>query len=223
MNRRPMLITSAVVIGAMTVLGAWAWLQLPADARIPIHWGIDGEANGWADRTVGLFLIPVLSVAMVALFWVIPRIEPRRANLERSARAYGAIWIGVIVLLGGLQVLTVISALGHTDVDVTRLVFAGTGALFVVMGNYLPKVRPNYMMGIRTPWTLTSDLAWTRTHRVGGWLFVIEGVVLFLLGLSGVDGSVLVAVLLASIGLTIAFTFAYSYIVWKSDPERRTT
>lgn len=223
MNRRPMLITSAVVIGAMTVLGAWAWLQLPADARIPIHWGIDGEANGWADRTVGLFLIPALSVAMVALFWVIPRIEPRRANLERSARAYGAIWIGVILLLGGLQVLTVVSALGHTDVDVTRLVFAGTGVLFVVMGNYLPKVRPNYMVGIRTPWTLASDLAWTRTHRVGGRLFVIEGVVLFLLGLSGVDGSVLVAVLLVSIGLTIAITFAYSYFVWNSDPERRTT
>ena len=121
--------------------------------------------------------MPVTTIAIAALLAVIPRFEPRRANLERSGKAYGAIWITVVTLLGGVHVLTVAAALG-ADLEISRLVLIGTGLLFVVIGNYLPKVRPNYLMGIRTPWTLASDLSWTRTHRLGGRLFVIEGLVL---------------------------------------------
>lgn len=222
MNRRPMLITSAVVIAISALVGAWAWLQLPAGAQVPTHWGADGQVDGWADKTIGLFLVPLLQVGMTALFWVIPRIEPRRANLERSATAYGAMWIGVIVLLGGLQLLIVAAALGST-IDTSRLVFIGTGALFVVIGNYLPKVRANYLVGIRTPWTLTSELAWTRTHRMGGRLFVLEGLGFILLGVLGVTGTALVVAILAAVAVLLVFTFAYSYVVWKSDPEHRST
>ncbi len=111
-------------------------------------------------------------------------------------------------------------ALG-AELDLTRIVFVGTGVLFVVIGNYLPKVRPNYMMGIRTPWTLTSDVAWTRTHRLGGRVFVIEGIVIAILGLIGIDGMTLVWVMLGAIGILLVVTFAYSYQVWKTDPEKR--
>ena len=106
--------------------------------------------------------------------------------------------------------------------DMTRLVFVGTGALFVVIGNYLPKVRPNYLVGIRTPWTLTSDVSWTRTHRIGGRLFVIEGILMILLGLVGVTGVALVGALIGGIVVLLVVTFAYSYQVWKADPEKRT-
>jgi uncharacterized membrane protein len=125
-----------------------------------------------------------------------------------------------MVLLGGLHLLAVGVALG-SDLDLTRIVMIGTGGLFVVIGNYLPKVRPNYMMGIRTPWTLTSDVAWRRTHRLGGRLFVIEGLALMLLAGVGVSGSALVVVLLAGIGILLAVVFTYSYQVWKTDPDRR--
>jgi len=156
------------------------------------------------------------------LFAAIPLIEPRRRNLERSATAYGAIWVGVMLLLGGLQLLVIGAALG-ASFDMTRLVFFGTGALFIVIGNYLPKVRPNYMVGIRTPWTLTSDVAWTRTHRMGGRLFVIEGVAMILLGLVGVTGVALAGALIVGIVILLVVVFAYSYQVWKADPEKRTS
>ena len=220
MNRRPMVIASAIVVAAMLVVSAWAWLQLPADAQVPIHWGPDGRADGFADKTVGLFLLPIVTVAIGGLLWVIPLIEPRRENLARSATAYRATWIAVVALLGGLHALAVASALG-ADLDITRIVLVGTGSLFVVIGNYLPKVRPNYLMGIRTPWTLTSDVAWDRTHRLGGRLFVIEGAVLIVLGLLDVPGEALVVAFIGAIVVLVAVLFAFSYVVWRSDDARR--
>lgn len=220
MNRRPMILASIAIVGAMLLLSAWAWAVLPADAVVPIHWGADGGPDGWADKTVGLLLPPGLAAGIAVLFALIPRFEPRRANLERSGTAYRAIWIGVLLLLAGVHLVAVGVALG-ASLDVSRLVLAGTGILFVVIGNYLPKVRPNYLMGIRTPWTLSSDLAWTRTHRLGGRLFVIEGLVLAALGLAGVSGTILAIALTGAVGVLLVVLFGYSYQVWKTDPDRR--
>jgi uncharacterized membrane protein len=216
-----MIAVSVAVVAVMLVAGAWAWVSLPPDAQVPIHWGADGQPDGYADKTIGLFLLPAVAVGITLLFVAIPRIEPRRANLERSGKAYGAIWIGVMALLGALQLLAVAFAMGAMF-DMTAIVLVGTGALFVVIGNYLPKVRPNYMVGIRTPWTLTSDLAWTRTHRLGGRLFVIEGLAFGALGVLGAPGEWLVAAIIAAVVVLLVVAFAYSYVVWKSDPARRT-
>ena len=79
---------------------------------IPIHWGLDGQVDGYAPKEVGLSLLPVTAIAIAALLAVIPRFEPRRANLERSGKAYGAIWVAVVTLLGGVHVLMVAAALG---------------------------------------------------------------------------------------------------------------
>lgn len=215
-----MILVSVVVVGVMLVASTWAWFQLPADAQVPIHWGADGQPDDWADKTVGLFLMPAIAAGVALLLALIPRFEPRRANLERSAKSYGAVWIGVMLLLGGLHLLAISVALG-AEMDLTRIVFVSVGLLFVVIGNYLPKVRPNYMMGIRTPWTLTSDLSWTKTHRVGGRVFVIEGIALAGLGLLGVTGTPLVGAMIGAIVVLLVVTFTYSYQVWKLDPEKR--
>ncbi len=132
----------------------------------------------------------------------------------------GQIWVAVVTLLGGLHLLFVAAALG-TDVDISRVVLIGIGFLFLVIGNYLPKVRPNYLMGIRTPWTLASDLSWTRTHRLGGRLFVIEGVVLAVLGLLDVGPELLAVTIIGAIVVLLVIVSAYSYQVWKVDPEKR--
>lgn len=221
MNRRPMILTSLAVLGVMLAASVVAWLQLPADAQVPTHWGPDGQPDGWADKTVGLFLLPAIAAAVTALFALIPGIEPRRENLARSGKAYGATWIAVMLLLCGLHLLAVSVALG-AELDLTRIVMIGTGGMLIAIGNYLPKVRPNYMMGVRTPWTLASDRSWRRTHRLAGRLFVVAGLLIAALGLIGIGGSLLVGTLLATVAVVIVITFAYSYQEWKADPERRT-
>ena len=153
---------------------------------------------------------------------MIPRFEPRRANLERSGKAYGATWVAVVALVGLLQLLVVAAALG-VSFDMSRIMLFAIGILFIVIGNYLPKVRPNYLMGIRTPWTLSSDLSWVRTHRIGGRLFVFEGLVLVLLGIAGIVPVAFVAVILVGLVVLLLVVVAYSYQVWKVDPQRRRT
>jgi uncharacterized membrane protein len=222
MNIRPMLIYSFVVVGLMLALSAWAWTQLPADASIPIHWGVDGQPNGFAPKPIGLFLVPGITALITALFAVIPRIEPRRANLERSGTAYRATWVGVVTLMGVVHAAAIAAALG-AEFDISRVVLIGVGALFVVIGNYLPKVQSNFLMGIRTPWTLTSDLSWQKTHRLGGRLFVLEGLVLIVLGLIGASPQWLGVLIVAGIAILLVVVFAYSYRVWKADPAKRTS
>jgi uncharacterized membrane protein len=222
MNLRPMILVSAAVVAVMLVASVWAYASLPADAEVPIHWGPDGRPDDYAGKAIGLFLLPGIAAAVALFLAIIPRIEPRRANLERSSKAYTAIWIGVMLLLGGLHLLAVSVAMG-AELDLTRIVLVGTGALFMVIGNYLPKVRPNFMLGIRTPWTLTSDRSWTRTHRLGGRLFVLEGVILVVAGLLGIGGAVQVGLIIAGVAVIVGLAFAYSYVVWRDDPERRTT
>jgi uncharacterized membrane protein len=221
MSRRPM-IFSAVVVGAMFLLSAWAWTQLPADAQVPIHWGIDGTPDGYASKAVGLFLLPMITAGIALLLAVIPRFEPRRANLERSGQAYAVARVGVVSVLGLVHVVAIAAALG-SDIDMTRIVMITTGALFIGIGNYMPKMRPNFTMGIRTPWTLSSDRSWDRTHRLGGRLFVLEGAVFVILGVLGVASQFLIGAIIVGIVLVIVVAFAYSYLVWKDDPAKRTS
>lgn len=222
MNRRPMILFSAGVIAAMLLVSAWTFTQLPAGAQVPVHWGIDGQIDAYAPKETGLFFLPVLTAVLAAMLAVIPRYEPRRANLERSSKAYGAVWIAAILLMGAVHVMFIAAALGAVF-DVTQPILIGIGALLVVVGNYLPKVRPNYIMGIRTPWTLASDLSWARTHRIGGRLFVVEGLVLVVLGVLGVREVLVVIAVLGSAVVGLVAVFAYSYRVWKLDPEKRST
>ncbi len=219
MNRRPLILFSAAVVAVMLIISAVAWVQLPPDAQVPVHWGPDGQPDGYADKTVGLLLLPVITGLVAALMAIIPSIEPRRANLERSWKPYLATWIGVVLLMAGLHVLAVAAALGST-LDMTRIVFIGAGVLFLVIGNFLPKARQNFLMGVRTPWTLTSERSWTATHRLGGRLFVLLGLVMIGLGVVGVGGMALVATMLAGVIGLVVVLFVYSYVVWKADPDR---
>jgi uncharacterized membrane protein len=114
----------------------------------------------------------------------------------------------------------VLQAAGE-PVDVVGLVGMGIGLLFVVAGNYLGKTRSTFLFGIRTPWTLTSELSWSRTNRLGGRLMVILGLATILATVVGLRGAALFALIVAgSIGLGLA-TLAYSYVVWRDDAGRR--
>jgi uncharacterized membrane protein len=214
--RRPLLISLGLV-AAMFIVSAWAWSQLPPGAQIPIHWGIDGQANGYAPKEVGLLFVPLIAIALTLLFAGIPRIEPRRANLVRSGHAYVSVWIGVLGLLLIVHVITTLAALGHS-VAITAWVLGAVGVLFVVIGNVLGKVRSNFFFGIRTPWTLSSDLSWNRTHRLGGRLFVAFGLVMVITGLFGATG-LATAVLIGGIIAIVVVLMVYSYMVWRDDPN----
>ena len=93
------------------------------------------------------------------------------------------------------------------------------GSLFVLMGGLMGKIRPNWFVGIRTPWTLTSKVAWVRTHRLGGWLFLAQGLLFILSG--ALRFAAFHYLVITTMFVVIVTLFAYSYVVWRADPEKQ--
>ena len=216
---RTMIWASAGVFALTMAMAAYAWLRLPPGGQVPIHWNAAGEIDGYANKTIGLLLVPSMTRAVPALLAVIPRIDPRGDNILRSWEAYRIIWIGMLAMMLVIQAITVLGAFGRA-VDGGFLIPAGVGVLFVLLGNSMGKIRPNYMFGVRTPWTLTSELSWNKTHRLAGWLFV--GLGLFMIAGSAFGtGEFWVWGMLAGLVLMLVVLAWYSYVVWKNDPDRR--
>ena len=219
MNLRPLAIAATVAIAVMLVAAAWGWGQVPAGTQVPIHWGIDGRPDGFAPKEVAFFVLPALAGGLTLLLTLLPRFEPRSANLVRSSSAYVQVGIAMLVVVTILQLTTVLAASGR-PVDVSLVVGLTVGGMFVVLGNVLGKVRSNFIFGVRTPWTLASDRSWNKTHRLVGRLFVLLGLAVVLAGLVG--GYVaLFSTLIGGIVLVLVVCCVYSYRVWRNDPDKQ--
>jgi uncharacterized membrane protein len=215
---RTLVLVGATLIAGMLALAAWALTQLAADSAIPVHWGLDGRADGYAPAWLGLLGMPALATIALGLLAFLPRVEPRQANLVRSFTAYVSIGIAVIVLVAVLHVAIVVTAVGGS-VDVAAVALSGVGVLFIVIGNFLGKTRSNWTLGLRTPWTLSSERSWTRTHRLGGLVFIADGIVVIATTLL-FGASIAIWLMFALLAAGLVAVVAYSYVVWRDDPAR---
>lgn len=168
---------SLAVIALMAAVSAWAWLRLP-EAPIAIHFGLGGQPNGWAPKLQALAIGPAMALGLSLVFAFLALFTPEKAGPRRSMRAYTAIWIGLMLLLAATHGILVAHALS-ADLPVVNLIGVLVGALFMLIGNYAGKMRHNYVIGVRTPWTLVSEEVWDKTHRLYGPLMVLAGAGLF--------------------------------------------
>lgn len=211
---------SLAIITLMLVVTAWAWHQIPEGRAFPTHWGFNGQPDAYGDKSWALFVLPGAAVILVALIIFLPLLNPRRQNITQSTKAWTASLIGMLAFIFGSHILMVLIALGY-KIDVPAAMSALIGVSFVVLGSYLGKMRRNFYLGFRTPWTFSSDLAWDKTHRLGGRIFVVLGFVFVLLAFAGVRQEWIypAALIVGTIGAGFFLTI-YSYFVWKSDPDR---
>jgi uncharacterized membrane protein len=206
---------SAVILLLMLGISAWAWTQVPADAQVPIHWNAAGQPDDYGNKFVGIFLMPLVALGVVGLFTLIPYIDPKRANIVRSAQAYRATLIGVLGFMLVLHGATMVNVAGY-DFNIGYVAAPAVGLMFIIMGNYMGKIRRNYMFGVRTPWTLASELSWNKTHRLAGKLFVTTGLIVVVVTLGNPAWAFYA--MMGGIGITLVLTIVYSYWVWKHDP-----
>ncbi len=199
----------------MAAASAWAWPSVPDE--IPIHWNLQGEVDGYGSKAFGLTLTPAIAAGLYLLLLLIPLIDPGRVNLENSAKAYGAIRVSIMAFLTALHIVCVRAALG-AEVNMNLFMGFAMAILFIVLGNYLGKLRPNWFAGVRTPWTLSSQRSWTKTHRLAGPVFMLMGVGMAVLGLWSY-GWVLAVVLIFD-ACAVIFLIVYSYVIWRGDPDR---
>lgn len=203
---RPILI-SAGAVAAMLALSAWSYPHIP-NAPIAVHWGLDGQPNGFATKDAALFMMPALAALFSAILATLPQIMPRRSRLERSALPYGVTWLGILLLLFLCHGVVIGKGMG-SDFDVARPLTTGVAVLMLAIGNYMGKIRYNYVFGVRTPWTLANERVWDKTHRFAGRCMVGSAFVLVALALftppgMAADRVLVSAMTLCAIGPAIA-------------------
>lgn len=204
-----------LVIAAMFAAAAWSWPRLPE--RMPTHWNLEGEVDGWGGRFEGLLLLPLVTVGTYLLFLVLPRLDPGRSNYAGFWTVFRVIRLAIVLVLAAIYGAMLASAQGVT-VRMSLVMTLLVGALFVVLGFTMGKIRPNWFVGVRTPWTLSSKRSWTRSHRLAGWLFLVSGCGSLLL--LAVSERVALVFLLASGAVLVVTVVIYSYVVWRGDNER---
>ncbi len=204
-----------LLVGLTLVISFIAYPKLPD--RVPTHWGLHNEVNGYSPRWLASVLMPGMIILFWARFRLAPRVDPRGSNYEKFGGAYDLIIASVLALLAAIHVFIMASAVGYR-VDIGRAALVMVGLLLIAVGNVLPRARPNWFVGVRTPWTLSNDRVWERTHRVSGYLMVIAG--LFTIALAWARPEIAgpgVGILV--VGASLA-SVAYSYVAWRQETSR---
>ncbi len=222
------LTVTALAVAAMSAMAYWTMQALPETGQVPVHWNINGEADRFEDVAQAkktLWILPGLSLLSGIILAIAPRFDPRRTNLLKSSRAYLSIWIGTMILMSivmGIVCYAMINGVnngGATPHNMVAYLVGAISVLFIIIGNYLPKTRSSWFFGIRTPWTLSSEESWAKTHRASGRLFIIFGFVC-LISIFVLKQSWLLPLLIGgSIGISI-FSLIYSYLAWRNASDR---
>jgi uncharacterized membrane protein len=204
-----------VLIAVSVIASVIVYAKLPD--RIPTHWNANGQVNGYGSKwlTVGLF--PLILLAMWGMLRFLPTIDPRRENYAKFQSTYDLVVNSALTVVALVHGAAIASALG-VPISFIRLMPIVVGAMFVILGNAMPRARPNWWFGFRTPWTLSNDRVWERTHRVGGYLLVAAGIVTALVTL--IDENVAFVALVILGATTSLATVIYSYVAWRQETSR---
>lgn len=166
---------------ALLPVAATALLYPGLPAQIPTHWDINGTVTYGAKSTV--WMLAGLSPLMAFLFLVLPKIDPRKKNYERFKSYYDGFIVVLLLFMLLMDGVVLSESLRPGRISVGRVVTIAVGILFVVLGNLMPKVKNNFFMGVRTPWTLSNPDVWNKANRLGGRLFFWFGLVIALCAL----------------------------------------
>ncbi|MEM5005326.1 SdpI family protein [Priestia megaterium] len=201
---------------SITLLTLVAWLiALPhLPATMPIHWGANGEADGFATKINAMILTVGIMVLIYFVIAFVPRIDPRKENYKYFSKTYNIVLNAVLLLFFFVNMSTILQGLGY-NVPMSYVAPIMAGLVFIIIGNYLQRVRSNYFMGIRTPWTLSNENVWKKTHRLSGKIFFIGGL-LILISAFLPDGYKSV-IMWGSIVLCVAIPYLYSYLAYKKE------
>lgn len=198
------------LIAVTFIVSIYFYPSLPS--KVPNHWNVKGQIDGYSGRFWGAFEIPFMNAAFYFLFIFLPYLDPKKANYAKFSSAYKLIRYALHIFLTGLQVIILLAALGYS-VNTGMFVGIGTSLLFVVIGNVMGKFKHNYFVGIKNPWTLANEEVWIRTHRMAAPFWVIGGIVSAVFAVIGGEIA-FIALMVIILVITIVPT-VYSYIIFK--------
>lgn len=204
------------LIIASVVIGVFVYPALPE--RIASHWNTHGQVDGYMPKFWGVFLLPIVIAVMYLFFMLIPKIDPLRKNIEAFRSQYNALIFLISLFLFYISTLSIVWNLG-IHFDMTRAILPSIGLLIFYLGVLIRHAKRNWFVGIRTPWTLSSDEVWRKTHNVGSALFKAAG---FIAILSYFMPDLALYLVMIPIFVTVLFLIIYSYVLYQKELENKT-
>ncbi len=213
MKTRTMILCGVLLVGAMLAYSLWLYSSLPE--RIPTHWNWKGEVDGWGSRSFGSFFLPGMSAGLFLLFLALPWLSPKGFQVEPFRSTYNLIVVLVLALMAYIHIVALQAAL-HPRLDVSHALIGGIFLLFGGIGLLLGRVKRNFWVGVRTPWTLASEAVWDKTHRLSARLYFLIGV----LGALAVWLGVSPAVCFVLFMVVVFVPVVYSLVLYKQMEKR---
>ncbi len=215
MSTRTTTIVVLAMLLAATLAGLLLWNRLPDP--MASHWGVNDQVNGYMSKFWGVFLMPLITLAMLVLFLVVPVIDPLKANIAQFREIFNLFIMLIVAFMIYMYGLTLAWNLGYTHFNMSRAMLPALGLLFIFVGFMLRQAKRNFFIGIRTPWTLSSDTVWNETHRLGAVLFMISGALAFIGGFLG--GMLAFWLMFIPLIGSALFLVVYSYILYQRETK----
>ena len=198
------------VIFLMAVLAVVLYMA-PCITKIPMHWNAKGQIDGWGSKTFGSLFLPILTIVMYVLLLVLPKADPLKENYKYFEKQYYFIRLMLVLMMAGVFFFTFLAVMGF-KLNIMYFMVPFLSLFFIIMGLFMPKIKRNYFVGIKTPWTLQSDEVWIKTHKFAGKSMTIGGVLAFFtIFLKSQAFGFFIAIVLVSALLPVV----YSYLLYR--------
>lgn len=205
---------SLLIVVAMFAASGLLYSRLPA--MLPVHWNVRGDVDGYMPKNLAVFMTPGIALLIFGLFQILPQFDPKKEKYILFRHEYEIIQTSMIAFFAYMEFLTYYLSL-HPTVNIRPLLFIGLGGLFILLGNFLSKIRQNYFVGVKTPWALANEDNWNKTHRFASWCFVLAGIATlaesFFLWYAPV-------IIFGGIMLAALLPYIYSFLLFKKQADK---
>lgn len=165
------------VIIMMGIFAASLYMA-PCITKVPTHWNAAGQIDGYSSKTFAVLFFPLLTVAVYLLMLFLPKADPLKENYQYFEKEYYFIRLILVLFMAGMFFFTFLSAMGYR-LNITYFMVPFLSLFFILVGAFMPKIKKNWFVGIRTPWTLQSDEVWIKTHKFAGKTMIVGGTMAF--------------------------------------------
>lgn len=204
------------IIVTMFVITIVNYKSLPQ--QIPVHWNIKGEVDNYLRKNpFSASLMPLLALGLWILFLILPNIDPKKDKYEKFEDVYQIIKNSIILILGLMHIILILNSTGH-HLPVEKFVPGSVSILFIILGNFMGKIRQNYFVGIKLPWTIDNEEVWNKTHRFSGRIWVICGIVALISVFF--NPTITATVFSVCLILMIIFPLVYSYSIHQKIKQK---
>ena len=208
-------IVLSIILVAFFAIGIFSYLTLDKE-KIASHWDESGQVNGQMGKFAGIFLMPLISIGLFILFIMIPKIDPLKSNINKFQNHYSSFVVVLMIFMLYIYITTILFNFGY-KLNITKLIMPAIALLFFYIGSIMKHLKKNWFIGIRTPWTLSNDKVWKKTHELSSKIFKLLGIIILVgvfLPAEFLIWIILIPTLSISIGLTI-----YSWWLYKKETK----